>query len=70
MNDAIMKLLAGTVARGLMWATSAISAKYAVDAPGEDTVAQVAGWLVAIGAAVVATIWSNRKDKKLKAETP
>ena len=63
--NGLKKLFVGTVARGIMWAAGALAAKYGCETISESTAEGVAAFLVALGFAAAAAIWSNRKDKKL-----
>ena len=66
----LIKLLAGTVARGLLWVTAAITAKYGLDAVSESTVEGVSVFLVGVAVAVASSWWSNRKDTSLALSLP
>ena len=63
--DPIKKLLIGTVVRGIMWGAGVLSAKYGVEAMSESTAEGIAAWVVAIGLALAAVLWSKAKDQKL-----
>jgi len=68
-KQTIIKMLTGTVARGVMWAFVGISGMIGIQCPEENVVTGVAAWLVAGILAIGAILWSKWKDKK-NLETP
>jgi len=71
----IVKILSGTVARGIMWAIAGIcaylSAKgIAAEAPDPEAVTAGVAGVVAFVLPIVASWWSSRKDRKLLATEP
>lgn len=71
-KKAVLKLLAGTVARGLLWAVAGISASLGVKGAEleEDAAYQVSYWAVSVVAAIAASLWSKGKDQKLLGQLP
>jgi len=66
----VIKLLAGTVARGLMWGIATLSAYLGTETLDEDTTGKLAYFLTSVAVAIIATIWSKKKDTKLAAAEP
>lgn len=64
---AATKLLAGTITRGLLWATAALSTRIGIDNLGEDTATALGAFAAAAIVAGISAWWSKRKDKKLLA---
>tara|TARA_Y100000310_G_scaffold66694_1_gene62042 strand:- start:493 stop:714 length:222 start_codon:yes stop_codon:yes gene_type:complete len=62
---AAAKLLGGTLARGIMWASAALAAKYGIEAMDDQTVTGVAMFVGSCIVAGVSAFWSRRKDQKL-----
>ncbi|HUX01395.1 MAG TPA: hypothetical protein VMY35_10500 [Phycisphaerae bacterium] len=60
-----IKLLAGTLTRGILWVAAAVATKYGVETLDENTVHGLAGFGAAIIVAAVSVWWSKRKDQKL-----
>jgi len=69
-KKAVIKLLAGTIARGIMWGSSAIGTWIGTEAIDENTAAGLAAYLASAIVAIVAMIWSKKKDKKLADAEP
>ena len=65
-----IKLLGGTIARGILWATAALSAKVGADNISEDTAKGLGAFLAAVIIALASAWWSRRKDKKLLQTPP
>jgi len=65
-----IKLLAGTITRGVLWATAAISAKVGIENISEDTGQAIGYFLAALIISILSTWWSKRKDKKLLLTKP
>lgn len=63
-------LLAGTLARGLMWVAGAAAAKFGVDAMSQSTVEGLAYFAASLIVMGVAAWWSAKKDKKLLIAEP
>lgn len=57
------KFTAGTIARGVLWAIAAISAKVGVEAPDEDISIKLGAWAAAVVFALAAYLWSRVKDR-------
>jgi len=55
----------GTVARGLMWAIAAISAKYGWETMSNDHVTAFASWAVTGFSVTLSLWWSQTKNQKL-----
>ena len=69
-KNTIIKLLAGTLVRGILWAAGAISAKLGVESISQDTAQGVAYFIASIIVAGVASWWSSRKDRHLLMTPP
>ncbi|MBI5724586.1 MAG: hypothetical protein HZA50_11545 [Planctomycetes bacterium] len=69
MNDSIVKMLAGTIARGLIWVVAALAAWLGVEAMPASAVQAVAEFAAAGVLAGAAMLWSTWKNRKLL-ETP
>ena len=61
----VVKLLAGTIARGILWASAAIAAKIGIEKLSEGTAEAVGYFIASVVVVLVSTWWSKRKDKKL-----
>jgi hypothetical protein len=66
----IIKLVAGTLARGILWACAAIAAKAGVETISENAVQGVALFAAALIVALGSALWSKWKDKKLLTTPP
>jgi len=64
-----IKLLAGTLARGILWGAGLLAAKAGVDTINQSTVEGLAYFAAALIVAGLSAWWSAKKDKKLL-ETP
>lgn len=69
-KTAIITLLAGTIARGILWACAAIAAKAGVETMSENAAQGVALFSAALIVAGVSALWSKYKDKKLLTTPP
>ena len=67
--DAI-RLLGGTLARGVLWATAALSAKFGVDNIDSNTGEAVGMFAAAVIVSAISTWWSRKKDVKLLKTEP
>lgn len=65
-----IKMLAGTITRGLLWATGAVAAKIGIDNIEKSAAEGAAYFVAAIVVWALSSWWSSRKDKKLKKEVP
>ncbi len=65
-----IKLLGGTLARGILWAAAALSAKAGVENISNDTAAGLGAFLAAVVIALASAWWSRRKDEKLLQTLP
>ncbi len=65
-----IKLLGGTLARGIMWAAAALSAKMGVDALDKDTGTAIGMFAASLIVAAISAWWSKSKDKKLLLTPP
>lgn len=65
-----IKLVAGTLARGLLWASAALATKLGIDAAPQATVESVAYFAAAAIIAGLSAYWSSRKNGKLLATEP
>jgi len=63
-------LLAKWVTRGLLYGGAALAAKLSIDAPKNDTVAEVGGWVAAGVCALLALLIDRWHAKKDLAEPP
>lgn len=61
----IIRLLAGTITRGIMWGAAFLGGKIGTEAMDENTMAGLATWLASAVVAIVALFWSKKKDTKL-----
>ena len=61
----VIKLLAGTITRGILWASAAISAKIGVEKLSESASEALGYFIASIVVVLISTWWSKRKDKKL-----
>lgn len=64
-KTAAIKLLAGTLARGIMWAAAAAAAKWGFDAMSESTAEGLAFFVAGAVVAGISAVWSAKKDQKL-----
>lgn len=64
-----IKLLAGTLVRGILWGAGLLAAKAGVDTISESTADGLALFAAALIVTAVSAWWSAKKDKKLL-ETP
>ena len=69
-RNTIVKLLAGTLVRGILWAAGAISAKFGVESISRDTAEGIAYFAASIIVAGAAAWWSARKDRRLLMTPP
>jgi len=69
-KNTIIKLLAGTLARGILWAAGAVSAKLGIESIGRDTAEGIAYFAASVIVAAVAAWWSSRKDRRLLMTSP
>ena len=60
-----IKLLAGTLARGILWGAGLLAAKAGVDTISQSTVEGIAYFAAALLVAGLSAWWSAKKDKKL-----
>jgi len=60
-----IKMLAGTIARGIMWGAGLLAAKAGVDAMNQNTVEAISYFVASLVVAGIAAWWSAKKDKKL-----
>ncbi|MCD4699558.1 MAG: hypothetical protein K8R91_03180 [Phycisphaerae bacterium] len=65
-----IKLLGGTLARGILWAAAALAAKTGVENISEDTAAGLGVFTAAVIVAAASAWWSRRKDQKLLMTEP
>lgn len=65
-----IKLLGGTLARGILWATAALAAKTGAENISEDTAVSLGAFAAAVMIALASAFWSRRKDKKLLMTEP
>ena len=66
----VIVLLAGTLARGIMWGAGLLTAKFGVDAMGQSTAEGVAYFTASLIVMGVAAWWSATKDKRLLTAEP
>ena len=64
-----IKMLTGTLARGILWSAGLLAAKAGVDTISQSTVEGLAYFAAALIVAGASAWWSSKKDKKLL-ETP
>jgi len=69
-RNTLIRLLAGTVARGILWAAGALSARLGVESLNHDTAESVAYFAASLIVAGVAAWWSSRKDRRLLMTPP
>jgi len=67
-RKAAVKLLGGTIARGLLWAAAALSAWLGSDKLGEDTAEGLGYFLASAAVAGVSLWWSKRNERQRKDE--
>lgn len=65
-----IKLLAGTLARGILWVAAAVATKYGVETLDESTAYGLGGFGAAVIVTAVSVWWSSRKNKTLLDATP
>ena len=65
-----IRLLAGTIARGILWGAGLLAAKAGVDTIGESTVEGLSCFAAALLVAGASAWWSAKKDKKLLVAPP
>ncbi|MBA7576281.1 hypothetical protein ES708_18120 [subsurface metagenome] len=65
-----IKMLAGTLARGILWGAGLLAAKAGVDTLGQSTVEGIAYFAAALIVAGASAWWSSGKDSKLLNATP
>ena len=65
-----IKLLAGTITRGLMWIAAFAATKYGVESLDEPTAVNVGVFVAGIVVAAVSLWWSSRKNKILLQQIP
>ena len=68
-KDAI-KLLGGTLARGVLWATGALAAKIGIENIDENTGAAIGMFIAAAIVTAVAAHWSKKKNQLLLDTSP
>jgi hypothetical protein len=64
-RSTLIRLLAGTLARGILWAAGALSAKLGVESLSQNTAQSIAYFAASLVVAAVAAWWSSRKDRRL-----
>jgi len=69
-KKAMIKMLAGTVARGILWGCSVLGTYFGIASIEESTANSLAYFIVSAVIAAGSTIWSNRKDNTLAAADP
>jgi len=69
-KDLLIKLLAGTILRGLGWIVAVGFERLGTTAPGEDVLEKVAYYVAAVLVAGVMVGWSMVKNRKLLKEPP
>ena len=67
---AAIKLLGGTIARGVLWASGFVVAKMGIEELDKDTAAGVGMFAASILVWVASAIWSSKKNKKLADAEP
>ena len=70
LNDWARPLLAKYATRALLYGGSVLAAKFAIDAPKDDTVAELGGWVAAAVCAGLAMLIDRWHAKKDLAEVP
>jgi hypothetical protein len=65
MKDLFIKMIAGTVARGLLWGFGLLAQYIAVGLPSEEAAARVGLVVAGLIFEGFATMWSSVKDAKL-----
>ena len=66
----LIKLLAGTITRGIMWAAAALSSWLGIEALDQQAGNALGFFVAAAVCAGVSAWWSSRKDRKLLHATP
>ena len=66
----LIKLLAGTLARGILWAAGALSARLGVESISRDAAEAIAYFAASVIVAGLAAWWSSRKDRRLLMSPP
>jgi membrane protein DedA with SNARE-associated domain len=69
-KDLLIKLLAGTITRGLLWVVAFFTASLGVEKPEGDWAEKIGLYLGAVAVAMVAIAWSWVKNKKLLKSPP
>ncbi len=69
-KKAVIKLLAGTILRGLLWGSAAIGSWLGTEAMDESTATGLAVYIASAVVAIIATLWSKKKDTKLTFADP
>ncbi|MBI5723175.1 MAG: hypothetical protein HZA50_04395 [Planctomycetes bacterium] len=69
-RTAIVKMLAGTATRGVMWVLAYISARFGIENVSDETSQAVGYFLASTLVAAAATAWSWHKNRKLLAAAP
>ena len=65
-----IKMLGGTLARGIMWAVAAVSAKMGVDAMDKSSGEAIGLFAASLIVAAISAWWSKKKDTKLLLAPP
>jgi uncharacterized membrane protein YjjB (DUF3815 family) len=65
-----VSMLGGTIARGLLWATAALSTQWGIDNLDKNTGEAVGFFLAAAIVSLLSTWWSKRKNNKLLTTEP
>ncbi len=65
-----IKMLAGTIARGLLWVTGALATKIGIESMNESAAEGAAYFIAAIVVWGLSSYWSSRKNKRLADEIP
>jgi len=69
-KDSAIKMLAGTLARGILWAAAALAAKMGTDAMSQSTAEGIAYFAAGLIVAAVSAYWSSKKDARLLESDP
>jgi ABC-type hemin transport system substrate-binding protein len=69
-KNTVIKLLAGTMARGILWAAGAVSAKLGIESLSQDAAQSVAFFAASIVVTAAASWWSSHKDQRLLMTPP
>jgi len=64
-KTAAIKLLGGTIARGILWGLSFLAGAYGLENIGQDTATGLGAFIASVIVAAVATFWSKKNEKKL-----